>query len=120
MWNPRATSEGSIMPRYPWIIENVLDVNHTADKMRALATLGVPYSEEDFDSMKVSMQRQAIAIEKSIFADAADLKDLWTKREKEEGDKFVPLRDREIVALIAYLQRLGTDIKAQETQTASN
>lgn len=123
MWNPRETSDGSIMPRYPWIIENPLDISHTADKMQALATLGVPYQEEDFDSMTVSMQRQAIAIEKNIFNDAPDLKELWSKREadaKAKGVTFVPLRDREIVALIAYLQRLGTDISAQETQTASN
>lgn len=123
MWNPRETSDGSIMPRYPWIIENALDVTHTADKMQTLLTLGVPYQEEDFDSMAVSMQRQAIAIEKNIFNDAPDLKELWANREgeaKANGETFVPLRDREIVALIAYLQRLGTDISAQETQTASN
>lgn len=123
MWNPRETSDGSIMPRYPWIIENALDVTYTADKMQALSTLGVPYQEEDFDSMAVSMQRQAIAIEKNIFNDAPDLKELWANREAEAkatGESFVPLRDREIVALIAYLQRLGTDISAQETQTASN
>ena len=123
MWNPRSTSDGSIMPRYPWLIENKLDRELTRDKMKSMVALGVPYEQEDFDSMQVSMNKQAVAIETSIFKDANDLKDLYAKKEAEakaEGKEFVPLRDREITALIAYLQRLGTDIKAEQVETASN
>ena len=123
MWNPRSTSDGSIMPRYPWLIENKLDRELTRDKMKSMVALGVPYEQEDFDSMQVSMNKQAVAIETSIFKDANDLKDLYAKKEAEakaEGKEFVPLRDREITALIAYLQRLGTDIKADQVETASN
>ena len=123
MWNPRETSDGSIMPRYPWLVENSLDESLTKDKMKAMVSLGVPYEQEDFDSMRVSMDRQALAIEQSIFKDASDLKDLWSKKEAEAkaaGEEFVPLRNREITALIAYLQRLGTDISADQIETASN
>ena len=123
MWNPRSTSDGSIMPRYPWLIENKLDRELTRDKMKSMVALGVPYEQEDFDSMQVSMNKQALAIETSIFKDANDLKDLYAKKEAEakaEGKEFVPLRDREITALIAYLQRLGTDISAEQVETASN
>jgi len=123
MWNPRSTSDGSIMPRYPWLIENKLDRELTRDKMKSMAILGVPYEQEDFDSMQVSMDKQALAIETSIFKDAADLKELYAKKAAEakaEGKEFVPLRDREITALIAYLQRLGVDIKAEQVETASN
>jgi len=35
---------------------------------------------------------------------------------KANRESFVPMKDREVVALIAYLQRLGTDIKVKETQ----
>ena len=123
MWNPRETSDGSIMPRYPWLAENTLKADLTKDKMKAMVSLGVPYEQEDFDSMRVSMDRQALAIEQSIFKDASDLKALWAKKEAEAkaaGEEFVPLRNREITALIAYLQRLGTDIKADQIETASN
>ena len=123
MWNPRSTSDGSIMPRYPWLIENKLDRELTRDKMKSMVALGVPYEQEDFDSMQVSMNKQAVAIETSIFKDANDLKDLYAKKEAEakaEGKEFVPLRDREITALIAFLQRLGVDIKADQIETASN
>lgn len=123
MWNPRSTSDGSIMPRYPWLIENTLNTDLTKDKLKSMVMLGVPYQQEDLDSMEVSMAKQALAIEQSIFNDAKDLKDLYAKKEAEakaEGKKFVPLRDREITALIAYLQRLGTDISADKIETVSN
>ncbi len=35
------------MPAYPWLVENTLDGEDTAAKMKALRTLGVPYSDED-------------------------------------------------------------------------
>ena len=123
MWNPRSTSDGSIMPRYPWLIENKLNRETTRDKMKTMALLGVPYEQEDFDSMHVSMDKQALAIETSIFKDAADLKELYAKKASEakaEGKEFIPLRDREITALIAYLQRLGIDISADQIETANN
>jgi len=119
MWDPRDTSPGSIMPRYPWLITNKLDRSLTDAKLKTMVKLGVPYEEEDFDSMTVSMDRQAIAIEKSIFDADVKLKERYEREAQEKGEAFVPLRDREITALIAYLQRLGTDISTEQTETTS-
>lgn len=122
MWNPRQTSDGSIMPRYPWIVDNTLDTELTMDKLQALAAIGVPYEGDDFDQEKVfaGMDKQAQEIEARIFNESPDLKDLYAKKQAKEGGDFVPLHKREIVALIAYLQRLGTDLSSEETETASN
>ena len=107
------------MPRYPWLITNKLDRSLTKAKLETLVKLGVPYSEEDFDSMTVAMDRQALAIEKNIFDADVMLKERYEREAQEKGEDFVPLRDREITALIAYLQRLGTDISTEQTQTTS-
>lgn len=47
--NPRTVVPVSNMPSYPWLFDRVLDGAHTADKLRALQTLGVPYSEADIE-----------------------------------------------------------------------
>ena len=47
LYNPRAVVPESIMPAFPWLNNNKLDGKHTADKMRALQKVGVPYTEED-------------------------------------------------------------------------
>ena len=103
MLNPELTSPGSIMPKYPWIVKENLDRNNTVDKMAAMRKLGVPYDEE-LDKQKVmeEMDVQAAGIVESLKGD--DIKNV---------DK-----DKEIVALIAYLQRMGTDIKGSPASTA--
>lgn len=47
LYNPRIVVPESIMPSYPWLFDNVLTGEHTADKMRALRVAGVPYTDED-------------------------------------------------------------------------
>jgi cytochrome c oxidase cbb3-type subunit 2 len=47
LYNPRNVVPESKMPAYPWLVENTLDGEDTAAKMKALRTLGVPYSDED-------------------------------------------------------------------------
>ena len=47
LYNPRNVVPESKMPSYPWLVENHLDGRHTAAKMKALRTLGVPYTDED-------------------------------------------------------------------------
>ncbi|MCB0516660.1 MAG: cytochrome-c oxidase, cbb3-type subunit I [Bacteroidetes bacterium] len=102
MNDPESMSPGSIMPPYSWLIKNDLNVSLTEKKIRAMQTLGVPYPE-GYDTQAVAdLQAQAQGI-------ADDLK----------KDKIEVAPNKEIVALIAYLQRLGTDIKG-ESETASN
>ena len=101
MEDPRSTSPGSLMPSYPWLLENELDYGSTDAKIRTMQTLGVPY-EEGYD-------QQAVADAKKQAQEIAD-----AVAEQLSNDEISQLADREIMALIAYLQRLGTDIKAEE------
>ncbi|QQV02788.1 MULTISPECIES: cytochrome-c oxidase, cbb3-type subunit I [Chryseobacterium] len=115
MYNPRSTSAGSIMPRYPWLISNNLDRSKMVDKIVFMKQVyDVPYTKAQIDSADKWADNQAASIVKDIFVEAADLKNEYAKRPQGELEK------KEIVALIAYLQRLGTDIKTTEIKTASN
>ncbi|MDV2458273.1 cytochrome C oxidase Cbb3 [Elizabethkingia anophelis] len=115
MYNPRSTSAGSIMPRYPWLIANNLDRSKMIDKLKFMKnTFDVPYTKAQIDSADKWADNQASKIVKDIFSEATDLKEAYTKRPQGELEK------KEIIALIAYLQRLGTDIKTTDTKTADN
>ena len=101
MLEPEDISPGSIMPAYPWIIDDDLDRSHIESKISAMRTIGVPYREGYEDIVHQHMDEQAEGIAKSI------LKDVKPDFSLEDVNK---LKNREIVALIAYLQRLGSDI----------
>jgi cytochrome c oxidase cbb3-type subunit I/II len=103
MLDPRIMSPGSIMPSYPWLMDNKLDTGSTAAKIRAMQTLGVPYARGYDQQANTDLMVQANKIK-------ADLK----------KDKLDAPATSEIVALIAYLQRVGTDIKAESKQVAEN
>jgi len=98
MENPSAMSPGSIMPPYPWLLTNELDTTNLASKINVMRKLGVPYEEGYELIAHEDLRKQAEAI-------ALDLQN--------NGAPAEP--NKEIIALIAYLQRLGTDIKAGET-----
>lgn len=120
MLNPRVTSAGSIMPRYPWLISNTLDRSQTIDKITFMKDVyDVPYTRAQIDSAKAWTDNQAKFVVNQIYSDSPDIKKEFAERQAKEGAKFVPLEEREIVGLIAYLQRLGTDIKTTEVKTAS-
>ncbi len=95
MLEPTSTSPGSIMPPYPWLLEDDLDVSQTAAKIRTLQALGTPYPPR-YDEIAVEdLQKQASQIAENL---------------KKEGIEQEGLAQKEIIAIIAYLQRLGTDI----------
>ena len=96
MLDPQTMSPGSIMPAYDWLVVQPLDTTTTIAKINAMRTLGVPYEPGYEHQANKDLDIQA----KSI---AADLKQ----------NNVTVKSDREIIALIAYLQRLGTDIKAK-------
>lgn len=54
--DPRSVVPVSNMPGYPWLFDDVLDGAHTADKMRALRTIGVPYTDADIDGAEAAVQ----------------------------------------------------------------
>ncbi len=117
MWNPQSTSPGSIMPGYKWLYDNEpMDYSLTEKKMEAMVTLGVPYTKEEIANAKANINAQASAIEKNLYNDPDFVKSYEDSKKKAatRGEEFVPMKDREIVALIAYLQRLGTDIKVKD------
>jgi cytochrome c oxidase cbb3-type subunit I/II len=96
MMDPTSTSPGSIMPPYPWLYKDELNTSNTAAKIRTLQTLGTPY-EEGYDQIAVEdLKKQALQIVEGL---------------RKDGIEQENLESKEIVALIAYLQRLGTDIK---------
>ena len=119
MYDPQSTSSGSIMPGYKWLITSELDKSHTETKMKTMVTLGVPYTEEDIANAQQSMLEQGTKIEENLYSDP-DFVESYENDKKSGGDNFVEMRNREIVAMIAYLQRLGTDIKVQDLQTTQN
>ncbi|AWU39928.1 cytochrome C oxidase Cbb3 [Blattabacterium punctulatus] len=112
MHNPRSTSPKSIMPRYPWLIYNELDRSNTEKKIKAMVKLGVPYTLEYIKYIYKDMDTQASKIVSDIYQEYPSLKKEIDKQRKIEKEKFIPLEKREIIALISYLQRLGTDIKS--------
>lgn len=97
MLEPASMMTGSIMPPYPWLFEKTIDVGSTNSKIHAMRRLGVPY-EEGYEAKAVAdLKKQAEKITKSL-----------------SREKIKISSDKEIIALIAYLQRLGTDIKAEK------
>ena len=123
MYDPQSTSSGSIMPSYKWLIKDELDKSNTETKMKAMVTLGVPYTVEDIDRAQTWMSEQGTEIEKRLYSDPdfAKTYEADKKYAKDNGNEFIEMRNREIVALIAYLQRLGTDIKVKNgKETALN
>lgn len=117
MYDPQSTSPGSIMPGYKWLFANkALDLSDVENKMRAMQKLGVPYTNEDIANAKAAIKAQAQQIEENLKNDPDFVKSYEASKEaaKASGENFVPMSEREITALIAYLQRLGTDVKVKE------
>ncbi len=114
-YDPQTVSEGSIMPSYRWLIKNELDKSLTEAKLKAMVSLGVPYTEEDIANAQDWMSEQGTQIEQNLLKDPDFVKSYETDKQDalQKGEDFVEMRNREVVALIAYLQRLGTDIKVK-------
>jgi len=107
MWDPRDPSPGSVMPRYPWLFQNNIDTGITAAKIRAMQTLGVPYAKGYDAIANNDLKAQALKIADNLRTDIK-VKQLSAT---EDGIDLKNLENKEIIALIAYLQRIGTDIK---------
>ena len=121
-YDPQSTSSGSIMPSYKWLIRRELDKSMTEKKMEAMATLGVPYTEEDIARAQEWMTEQGTQIEQNLYADPdfVSTYEADKKAAQDAGQEFVEMRNREVVALIAYLQRLGTDIKVVDSEEVTS
>ena len=111
MIRPKDVSKGSIMPAYVWLKENDLDLSLTSKKINAMRTLGVPYKKGYETHAPADLQKQALEIATDIVNNQpAEI--LKTINVNQEINK---LQKKEIVALIAYLQRLGKDVMTTST-----
>jgi cytochrome c oxidase cbb3-type subunit 2 len=100
--NPRSVVPASIMPGYPFLAQTPLDYTHISDNLVALSRVGVPYTQEMIDHSQEDIRAQiggggGDALTKRY--PKAIVRDLGAKAEPTEAD-----------ALIAYLQRLGTQV----------
>ena len=82
------------MPPYPWLLTQKLETNSLPARIRALRKVGVPYPE-GYEQLALSeLNAQASKIADGL-----------------KGSSIKTGPEKEIIAVIAYLQRLGTDIK---------
>jgi cytochrome c oxidase cbb3-type subunit I/II len=101
MYEPGSMSTGSIMPPYPWLLRRNIDASVMPAKIRVMQKLGVPYPK-GYDQLAIGdMEKQAAGIAANLAKDKIEVKS-----------------NKEIIALIAYLQRLGTDIKVADKVVA--
>ncbi len=121
MYDPQSTSAGSIMPGYKWLITDEHDRSSIEAKMEAMVKLGVPYTEAEIANAQAHMEEQASQIQQNLYSDPDFVAtyEADKKYAEEQGLEFVEMKDREIVALIAYIQRLGTDIKVVNSTTSN-
>ncbi len=109
MINPRDVTPQSIMPVYKFLAENKMNFDVLPAKMRAMKQLGVPYSDKEITEGIATAQAQAKTITEDLMKSGVP---------KE-------IEDRELVSLIAYLQRIGvdygsSDVAAPESKTAAD
>jgi cytochrome c oxidase cbb3-type subunit I/II len=105
MRDPRQISPGSTMPEYPWLFKDKTDLLSLPSKLAVQRKLGVPYPPMTEAEIQQTCNTQSAAI-------AGELKNA--------GAEVPP--DREIIALIAYLQKLGKSERvgpAEAPQTAT-
>lgn len=100
MLEPTSMAPGSIMPPYPWLFEKEIDLGSTMSKIHAMRNLGVPYQEGYEAIANEDLKKQANQIVDNL-----------------KKEKITIGSNKQIVALIAYLQRVGKDIKAEATNT---
>ena len=96
--SPQKMVAQSIMPPYPWLIKNDLDISTTAKKIEVMQFLGVPYPEGFAEKANDHLMKQANQIAHGLRDGGIDVADT-----------------KEVIALIAYIQRLGRDIHSNET-----
>ncbi|MCB0733830.1 MAG: cytochrome-c oxidase, cbb3-type subunit I [Flavobacteriales bacterium] len=109
MWDPRSTSTGSIMPRYMWLYEDDIDAASIPDKISAMRTLGVNY-DEGFESKSVAaLEKQASEIWNGLVKNNPDVAGEML------AEGVTVDQNKEIIALIAYLHKLGRDINTENS-----
>ena len=112
MIDPKALSPGSIMPAYPWLRDDNLDTSLLVKKISAMRKLGVPYKPGYEDIAMEELNKQSKVIAEDIVKNMPKM----ALNGMSPETKVKELQQKEIIALIAYLQRIGTDIKAKPSK----
>jgi cytochrome c oxidase cbb3-type subunit I/II len=94
--DPKQVVQGSIMPPFSWLLKTPLNFDEIPRKMTAMQTLGVPYSDHDIETAVDTAKKQA--------------REIADKIERDKGP--AGLEDMKVIALIAYVDRLGVDLFA--------
>ncbi|MBP6660146.1 MAG: cytochrome-c oxidase, cbb3-type subunit I [Chitinophagales bacterium] len=97
MLDPTSMAPGSVMPKYPWLFRRDLDISSTNSKIHAMRKLGVPYEEGYESRANADLETQAKTIAQELKVSKIEISE-----------------KKEIIALIAYLQRMGKDIKGEQ------
>jgi cytochrome c oxidase cbb3-type subunit I/II len=95
--NPRSTSTGSVMPSYPHLLDNDIPWDVIQTRVHVMAMLNVPYEAAAMTGAEAMAQEQAKQVAAALVAAG--------------GPKA--MEQKEVIALIAYMQRLGKDIQAE-------
>jgi len=103
MENPRNVVPLSIMPSYPWLYGDRVEPAIAADKMRVLKKLGTPYTDEQLINAVGDYEAQAATVVANLVVQG-----------KTDADP-----QTEIVALVAYLMRLGRNLEPAANQAAA-
>lgn len=99
MMAPGDISTGSIMPSYSWLFDDDIDDSNLEGKISAMRTLGVPYPDGYEKIARQDLEKQAAKIQKELVADGRPVES-----------------KKEILALIAYLHKLGKDISVDASK----
>lgn len=95
MMDPRDVTPGSIMPMYPWLFKDKIDYGMMTKKLQVMKSVGVPYSQDEVNNAADIARAEAKQISDGLRAQGVP----------------AGYEDKDIVALISYLQRLGADFK---------
>jgi cytochrome c oxidase cbb3-type subunit I/II len=101
--DPQKMIPQSIMPPYPWLIKRDLDISTTPKKIRVMQALGVPYPDGYDQIANDDLMKQANQIAQGLRNEGIEVADT-----------------KEVIALIAYIQRLGADIHKVGSLSSTN
>lgn len=93
MINPRDVTPQSLMPMYKWLVEQKMDYATLPKKLSVMKQLGVPYSDADIESGIEKARAEAKVISEDLIKQGVPAE----------------IEDKELISLIAYLQRIGID-----------
>ncbi len=100
-WDPREVTAGSIMPRYHWLFDQKIHFDGIPAKMKVMQKLGVPYTDDEVVNAVANAKAQAQGITDELAQSGVPAK----------------IVDKEVVALIAYIQRIGVDYTSMPEET---